>query len=177
MAKTGWIKQLVDAGFRDRQTYKLLEASTERQVRDAGLQSTLELYKHIAAQRDITLLLTLERLALEQEREFYANSPEEHNSIKTALQQLDDAENALAIVAISEAYQKATTTYSSKRMESGLPLDGFREFIKSHTTRLSNRLAGQLSGPEKEIVRQRKVNLLVAKDVYVALQQQALART
>ena len=27
MAKTGWIKQLVDAGFRDRQTYKLLEAS------------------------------------------------------------------------------------------------------------------------------------------------------
>lgn len=174
MAKTGWIKQLAAAGLRDRQTYILLEESAERQLRNAGLQSTLKLYKKIAATRDIAVLLTLERLALQQEIQFYANSAEEHNSIKTALQQLGDADNALLIVVDAESYRKAMTTYSSKRIENGLPLDGFREFIKSHTTRLTNRLAGQLSGPEKELLRQRKKNLHVAKEEYVILQKRAL---
>ena len=100
--------------------------------------------------------------------------PKSITVLKTALLQRDDAGKALGIVVFPEAYRKATDTYSSKRIENGLPLDGFREFIKSHTTRLTNRLAGQLSGHEKEIVRQRKANLLVAKEVYVALQKKAL---
>jgi len=66
--------------------------------------------------------------------------------------------------------------YPAKSKENGLPLDSFREFIKSHSTRLTNRLAGHLAMPEKEILRQRKVSLQQARLLYVELQIQALAK-
>lgn len=103
-----------------------------------------------------------------------ANSPEETNSIKTAVLQLEEAQKSLAVVKDSAAYTAVAETYSSKRKEAGLPLDSFREFLKSHTTRLTNRLAGPLSVPEKNILRQRKENLRVVKELYVTMQRKAL---
>ena len=174
MAKIGWHSKLTQVSFNIWEAHRLLEESKERRAHNEGLAELLALLKELAVAGDINVLLTAERFILNQELSLYANSAEEHNSIKIALLQLDDAQKAFGIVVFPEAYQKATDTYSSKRTENGLPLDGFREFIKSHATRLANRLAGQLSGPEKEILRQRKANLLVAKDVYVALQKKAL---
>jgi hypothetical protein len=110
-----------------------------------------------------------------QELSLYANSPEERSSITTALNQLAEARQSLAIVRDRAAYKRAATTYSARRTENGLPLDSFREFLKSHVARLSNRLAGRLTENEKEILRQRKINLGVVREEYIALQQLALA--
>jgi predicted nucleotidyltransferase len=177
MATTGWRDRIAAAVSRDLSAYKLLDASKERQALDTALSKTLALYKEMESVRDIPVLLAAERLILTHELHNFANSPEDHNSIQTALNQLADAEKAMNIVMLSDAYQKATDTYAAKRMENGLPQDGFREFIKSHVTRLTNRLAGQLSGSEKEILRQRKANLLAARDAYIALQRKALKST
>ena len=121
------------------------------------------------------MILTTEKILLNQELSLYANSPEEQSSIKTTLNQLEDAEQALRIVHDSKIYIGATCTYPAKRKENGLPLDSFREFIKSHGTRLTNRLASRIANLEKEILRQRKLNLAAARATYITLQQKSLA--
>jgi len=170
MALTGLISELLNQISQDWELYQRLEASKERQARDKSLGLTLTLLKRVAATKDINLILATEKLLINQELSLYANSPEEHNSIKTAFSQLEDAERALLIVRNPEAYRNATSTYPAKRKENGLPLDSFREFIKSHSTRLTNRLAGHLAMPEKELLRQRKASLQQAKLLYVDLQ-------
>lgn len=56
-----------------------------------------------------------------------------------------------------------------------MPLDAFRDFLKSHSARLTNRLAGQGSPPEKLLLRQRKENLSVIKECYMEFQRKALS--
>jgi len=170
MALTGLISELLNQVSQDWELYQRLEVSKERQARDKSLAITLMLLKRVAATKDINLILATEKLLISQELSLYANSPEEQNSIKTALSQLEDAERALLIVRNPESYRTAANTYPAKRKESGLPLDSFREFIKSHSTRLTNRLAGHLAMPEKELLRQRKANLQQAKQFYIELQ-------
>ena len=130
--------------------------------------------KIIGTSKDIYTILESERISLELELIHYSNSPEERNSIKQALAQIIEAKSALSVVVDSATYLPATATYSGKRKENGLPLDAFREFLKSHTTRLTNRLAAPLSVPEKNILRQRKENLQVVKELYMELQRKAL---
>ena len=172
------------AGLRDKYSRRVsadwiahcaIEESRERLLHSKGLAISLKVLKKIAAEKDMDLLLAVEEITLKQELQFYVNAPEEKNSVTTAIGQLHEALACLNIVKHSENYRAATTAFPGKQKVNGLPLDGFREFIKSHTTRLANRLAGQLSGPEKEILRQRKANLLVAKEIYVGLQKKALA--
>lgn len=75
---------------------------------------------------------------------FDANSPEETQSLKTAAAQLDAAAKCLNVVCNDpKGYTASAQTYSTKRKEAGLPLDAFRDFLKSHTARLTNRPAGE----------------------------------
>ncbi|MDR2123870.1 MAG: hypothetical protein LBP38_02670 [Desulfovibrio sp.] len=108
---------------RDWHVHRQLEASDERKARDKSLENTLAILKKIAGASDISLILITEKFLLNQELSLYANSPEEHNSIKTALSQLEDAEQSLRIVHNPEAYRNATNTYPAKRKENGLPFD------------------------------------------------------
>ena len=111
---------------------------------------------------------------LYQELALYANSSEEINSIKKSIAQIQEAKISLNVVNNSHYYQEATKTYSAKNKEAGLPLDSLRQFIKSHTARLSNRMTGNLSVPEKNILRQRKENLSMVKELYINMQREAL---
>jgi hypothetical protein len=147
---------------REWETNLRLEASHERHALIKSQNNTLSLLSEIANANNIQLILLFERLLLNQELSLYANSPEEINSIKTALVQLDEAEESLLIVQKIDIYKQSSQTYSSKRKEKGLPLDSYRDFLKSHSSRLSNRLAGRLTPIEKDILRQRKTNLAVA---------------
>lgn len=155
-------------------THKLHAESQEGQSLTTVLNKNLLILKDVAQSNDLETLLNIESMALSLEFENHANSPEERNSIKTALLQLQEAKQSLEVVKNPEGYKTATETYSSKRREAGLPLDSFREFLKSHTTRLTNRLSAPLSVPEKNVLRQRKENLQVAKKLYIALQRTAL---
>lgn len=174
MEKTGLINKYLSASSRNWEAVALLNDSKEHHALSASLAETLHILKDVAVTRDIDLSIAIEKFALILELENHGNSSEERNSIKTALQQLEDAQKSLIIVKDNTAYQASTETYSTKRKEAGLPLDSFREFLKSHTTRLTNRLAAPLSAPEKNILRQRKENLKVAKELYIEMQRTAL---
>lgn len=174
MAKTGLTNKVITRLERNWESHQLLANSKEAKVHNEELKETLQLLKDVHASRDIKLALGVEQLFLHQERANYANSPEESNSVKAALEQFSDAKKSLSIVQNPQAYQNATETYSGKRKEAGLPIDSFREFLKSHTTRLSNRMASPLSVPEKNLLRQRKENLKMVKEVYMGMQRQAL---
>jgi hypothetical protein len=176
MARTGLTDNLLVAQLNATyDAHKLIEASAELQTLNMIHVKTVEILKDLSASRDIALLLSAEQLLLSQELSLYANSPEERNSITTALNQLKEAKNSLETVNDTAAYKKAASTYSARRKENGLPVDSFREFIKSHGARLSNRLAGRLTENEKEVLRQRKINLDAVREEYIALQQKALA--
>lgn len=174
MEKTGLINKFLSASSRNWEAVTLLNDSKEHHALTASLSETLHILKEVAISKNIETMIAIEKFALILELENHGNSSEERNSIKTALQQLEDAQKSLVIVKDDTAYQASTETYSTKRKESGLPLDSFREFLKSHTTRLTNRLAAPLSAPEKNILRQRKENLQVARDLYIKMQRTAL---
>jgi hypothetical protein len=133
-----------------------------------------KLLKEVHSTKDLNLALGIEELFLREELEKYSNSVEERGSLEKALVQIQEARQSYAVAQNPPIYKEATQTYSGKQKENGLPLDSFRQFLKSHTTRLSNRMAGVLSVPEKNILRQRKENLGMVKDVYIAMQREAL---
>lgn len=174
MEKIGLISKFIELNSVNFTSAALVESSKEKQSLNKNLTLTLQVLKNIVTTKDIVLILEAEKITLRLELEKRANSPEEANSIKIALLQMEEAQQSLSVVKNASVYQAVAATYSSKRKEAGLPLDSFREFLKSHTTRLTNRLAGPLSVPEKNILRQRKENLRVVKEVYMGMQREAL---
>ena len=174
MAKTGLINRFLIQQDRIYEMYHLLHNSIEAQNYNTGLHESLKFLEEIKLSKNITLILGVEEIVLRQELAVYTNSPEQHNSITTAIEQLQDAKASLNIVSNPKQYQIATATYPANQKEAGLPVDSFRAFLKSHSTRLTNRMASALSVPEKDILRQRKENLIVVKELYVALQRKAL---
>ena len=174
MEKTGLIERIFARQELNFRNYQALHNSVEFISYDMGLNETYKLLKEVYESEDIHLALGVERLLLEQELQFYSNSPEETQRIKAAIEQFQDAENSLKAVQNPDGYKIAALTYSKKRLRNGIPLDSFHEFLSSHTTRLMNRMAGPLPMPEKNIIRQRKVNLGMIRKYYVALQCKAL---
>jgi hypothetical protein len=138
------------------------------------LSASLLILKETHSSKDLNLALGVEEMFLREELEKYDNSNEEIDSIKKAVSQVQQAKESLAVIQNSSVYKEATRTYSDKNKEAGLPLDSFRQFLKSHSTRLYNRMAGNLPVPEKNILRQRKENLGMVRDVYIAMQREAL---
>ncbi len=136
----------------------------------------LAFLQKIAQSRNIHLLLDVERLVMEHSLQYDTNSPEERQSVKVALEQLDMCKKCLHSLAHNPAgYRESVDpTYSNKTREAGLPLDAARQFFKSHTTRLTNNLVSKASHVEKLLLRQRKENVAVMRDCYVELQQKAL---
>jgi hypothetical protein len=174
MAKTGFHNELLLKLERNYVAHQHLASTKEAAELHEGLAATLNLLKEVHKTHDLNIALDLEQIMLHQELERYANSKEESDSIAAGIKQIQEAKKSLNVVRDPQAYQTATETYSGKRKEAGLPIDSFREFLKSHSTRLSNRMAGQISVPEKNILRQRKENLGMAREVYIAMQREAL---
>lgn len=177
MEKTGLISDYTLTSALVWESYRVLNESPQQKNLQSTQENLLQILKQINKEQDIPLLLAIESISLTQEMKIRANSPEEINSIKAALLQLEEARRALEVVKDFSAYKAGTETYSSRQRDGGLPLDAFREFIKSHTTRLTNRLSAPLSVPEKNILRQRKENLKTAKEIYISLQREALGLT
>lgn len=174
MEKTGLVNKIARSIDRNWKTYQLVLESEEEKKHSEAQNVTLALLKEVKSTRDIHLALGIEEMLLRQELAVYTNSPEQHNSITTAIEQLQDAKVSLDVVKTPQQYRIATATYPASQKESGLPVDSFRAFLKSHSTRLTNRMASVLFAPEKELLRQRKENLVTVKELYIALQRKAL---
>lgn len=176
MAIIGLLNKITGLNLGNWNAHKEVENSEEQQLLDASRRQTLVAVKEVASSKDIYTILETERIILVQDLEYHGNSQEEISSIQTALHQYAEAQDSLETVKDGLAYQAGTKTYSSRHREGGLPIDSMREFLKSHTTRLSNRLAAPLSVSEKNILRQRKENLKVAKELYIGMQREALGQ-
>jgi len=174
MVTYGLIDELFENLSLDWGLFQLKESSAEALEFQKSLLTTLTTYKSLGKSNNPELILAAEKLTLQQELATYANSVEMVNSIKPALEQLEEAFRALKLVQDKDAYAKAAQAFSAKRKQGGLPLDAFREFILSHTARLTNRLKGTASVSEKNILRQRKDNLKAANERYMDLQREAL---
>ncbi len=149
MEKTGLIDSIALNINRRWRSHLLVNASKEMKEQNLVLSETLSLLKKVNAANNLHLALGVEEMMLRQELAAYANSPEQHNSVGMAINQLLEAKKSLAVVHDSKGYQTVAETYSPKRKEAGLPIDSFREFLKSHTARLSNQMKSRLSVSEK----------------------------
>lgn len=171
----GLTNELFEHLNRDWEARKQVLGSQAHKDQEESFKTTLNFLRKNAKGRDIHTLLDDERVMIRHSLKFDANSPEEAQSLKTAADQLDDAAKCLDVVCNDpKGYMASAQTYPTKKKEAGLPLDAFRDFLKSHTARLTNRLAGKASHSEKLILRQRKENLAIVKECYVELQQKAL---
>jgi hypothetical protein len=150
--------------------------SPQYKNQEKSASNTLIFLRRVAQTRDIHVLLDVERLALEHTLKYDTNSPEERQSVKAALDQLDSCRKCLDSLMNNPAgyRENVDPTYSSKAREAGLPLDAAREFFKSHVTRLTNNLVSKASQVEKLLLRQRKENISVMRECYAELQRKAL---
>jgi hypothetical protein len=153
---------------------RLLESRVQKEHNEAIMKAVTYLRSQ-TKERDIDSMLAQERLILTHSLEFDANSHEEKNSLQNAIAQLDECRICFkALAANPAAYKEMAATYPLKKKEGGLPIDAAKDFFRSHSTRLGNILSGKSSEFEKRMVRQRKENLQIIKDVYVELQRKAL---
>jgi hypothetical protein len=174
MVKTGLLNSLLTQEEYNFEAYKQLLASNQAKTREKGLKATHDLLREVHAEKDINLALEAEHMLLRLELKNLANSKEETQSLNKSIEQIKEANDSLNIIQDNQSYQKAAKTYSGKNKEAGLPLDAMRQFIRSQSARLYNRMAGPLSVPEKNILRQRRENLGMVKELYIAMQREAL---
>lgn len=176
MENTGLVNKYISASLTSWAAIALLERSPQQQTVTSSQAHTLRTLKEVSTS-SLDIILQVELHALKLELEHHGNSVEERNSLLTALQQgTEGLDSYNFLVNDSTAYKAGLASYSSKRKEAGLPIDAFREFIKSHSTRLTNRLASPLSVAEKNILRQRKENLKISKELYIEMQREVLGQ-
>lgn len=141
-----------------------------------GLTKTTE--ELIAIRKsDMRTIIDMEILVLEHEKELYGEEdPTVISSLQSAIDSLiHDVKAAITTAEVPEDYQKAALTHSSKRQYHGVPVDGCHEAINGHITRLENRIR-TVGVPiqEKNNLLARKENMKQAKQLYVAMQKEAL---
>ena len=133
-----------------------------------------------AATADPYTIILAEYTFLSQELQFCDGSDKDSfTSLTQAIQNFDDAFLALKIVEDYTLYKGAEKTYphdEKYRVGVVYPKDSFHVACGSHKTRLENILRSPGIDPiEKALLKQRLINLPVAKKGYIEKQKKALA--
>src|SRR3546814_13310308 len=99
---------------------------------------------------------------------FYSNSTGQRGSLKSALQELDQAEKMLPLVKDSSLYIAVDASHANAKSRiSDLPRDAARHFFASHNARLLNADKSRLTETEKKIVAARRHNNRVASPEHI----------
>lgn len=140
------------------------------------MRQTLESLKKIYEDGDFDTLLVSEEILLQEELQKYANSQEQVVSIEHAQQQIASAHKALELLRTNPDGYKSLLDgiKDSDIQKDGTPIDKFRDFLRSHRTRLRNKLAANLSVPEKDILRVRKDIVNEMERQYKKMQREVL---
>ncbi|GAB7023951.1 hypothetical protein [Salidesulfovibrio brasiliensis] len=149
--------------------YSLMQQSQSSHKYNSGLRNTIELLKTVRESKNPKFILAVEKIILTQEIA-HANSPELDYSINRAIEGINSALNC--IDQLQDPYYPllASDLFYMDDLKEGIPLDGFRKFIRSHTSALSARLRCFSTDVEKKLVQQRIENLTQAEEVYKDLQ-------
>lgn len=176
MEKTGLIVKLKDNMLDERVSYKERSISQVNTIYQKNQKDLLATLKDIGKQGDVGLILQAERNLIENELEFYGNSPPMKKSLDNALSELNGAEKTYAKIHNPNQYQKEVNEafLSHKSRHGDLPLDETRQFLKSHNARLINMDKSRLDKQEKEVIEVRRSNLRAGEATYISLQKIAL---
>ena len=162
------------------------KAEEGRVFYEKGIAEALAAFKEASATdvaantADPQTIILAEYAFLTQELEFCERSDKESlSSLTKALQNFDDAFRALKAVEKS-GYKTAEETYPHDkkfRVGGGYPKDSFHFACGSHKTRIQNILRSPGIDPiEKSLLKQRLINLPVAKKAYSEKQKKALTK-
>ena len=125
---------------------------------------------------ELETILRAERLVLDNERTYYADTRLMEGSLDNALGDIEAALKLADTVQNPEAYKAIADGHTRPRNRIGdLPKDEARQFFKSHRARLENLEKARLMGLDKALIAVRKNNLNVASGGYIELQKIALA--
>jgi hypothetical protein len=147
-----------------------------------GLDTAMSVFREIqtAAPKDLQLLILAELTFLTQE---LAHCDETDTlsaaSLNQAIGSFKDALFALQAVEKGALYQIADMTYphDAKHRYKDMPRDAFHTACLSHRTRIDNTLRVYgVNLTEKELLKQRKVNLAAAQNVYLSKQRDAISQ-
>ena len=142
-----------------------------------GAQQKLSaLLAKVGDSRDLNIILLAEKIILDNERTYYADTRRMAGSLDNALGDIEAALKLVDKVQDPEAYKAIDDAHSRPRNRIGnLPKDEARQFFKSHRARLENLEKARLMGLEKAVIAARKKNLEAAGNGYIELQKYALA--
>lgn len=169
------LDQVVERLADERSAYVARERSQPARDYSDRQEKLLGSIREVGKTGDITLILEAERRFLRNEMRFYSNSTGQRGSLKSALQELDQAEKMLPLVKDSALYIAVDASHANAKSRiSGLPRDAARHFFASHNARLLNADKSRLTETEKKIVDARRHNIRVASLAYVSLQEKAL---
>jgi hypothetical protein len=144
-----------------------------------GLNKATEIFTEVEASRDPYLMLLAEYVYIAQE--LASSRPEEkdgRSSCEAAMHDFDDAFNCLEIVkrpAVYHGVEKAHLHRAKFRYQA-MPKDAFHLAYMGHRTRVRNSLRRIGFDPaEQSLLELRMTVSITAQDVYLELQQAALA--
>ena len=152
-----------------------VDASPQGRARDRLSATGLDIFKQAAEEGDIGAMVAVERAFNQAEYEQFADSPDMRNSLRQGIRDLEIIETYLNYVKDPARYKRINETYMREKNRRGdLPYDEARQCLRSHAARLKNLDTSRMDKPERDILEQRRKNMKIAEDVYIAKQKTAL---
>ena len=152
-----------------------VDASPEGQERDRVMRLGLDIFKKAAEERNAHTIIAADRAFNQAEFEQFADSPDMRNSLRQGIRDLEIIETYLNYVKDPARYKRINETYMREKNRRGdLPYDEARQCLRSHAARLKNLDTSRMDKPERDILEQRRKNMKIAEDVYIAKQKTAL---
>ena len=182
MGKTGLVNSIITATASidsGRKGFAIIGKEREGRISyEDGIARALAAFKEAQSTADPHTIILVEYTFLTQELQFCEKTDKDSlSSLTQAIQDFDDAFLALTVVEDSTLYQAVEKTYPHRKKYrvGGYPKDAFHIACGSHKTRIQNILRSPGIDPiEKALLKQRLINLPVAKNAYIEKQKKAL---
>lgn len=134
------------------------------------------LIDRVAHEGNLSQMIASERIIVERDLEYHANSRAMVSSLSTALNEIGAIEQHLGMVDDPVQYKVVNCAYSlPKNRRAGLPFDEARQALASHQARLGNMDKSRLDDEEKGIIDARRAVMQAAGHLYAARQAASLS--
>ncbi|GHU40952.1 hypothetical protein FACS1894190_08460 [Spirochaetia bacterium] len=154
------------------------EAEAGRTNYHNGMDKAIVAFTAAAKSNDVELMILVEHAFLTEEKRFCDSTNKAVlGSLTHAVESFDDALRALESVMDVTLYRGADLAFprNGKYRVGDMPKDAFHIACIAHRTRLNNTLKTPgLNSSEQNVYKQRIVNMRVAQNVYLQLQNEVL---
>ena len=166
----------IDRAMARERAFMLAMQETALAGRLLGVRRQLgSLVRNVSCTDDLPQMIASEKLIVERDLEFHANSKGMVSSLTTALNEIRAIEQHITMVDDPVQYRVVNRAYSlPKNCRAGLPMDEARQALVSHQARLGNMDKSRLDDEEKGIIDARRAVMQAAGRLYAARQSAVL---